>query len=69
MQDGEDDVDGLGKGARGRGDFGAGFEVSSGGSSQTLKAGETARYAADAPHRITNISKRPAKGLLVVLYR
>jgi transcriptional regulator with XRE-family HTH domain len=46
-----------------------GFEVSSGGSSQTLKAGETARYAADVPHRITNTSKRPAKGLLVVLYR
>jgi transcriptional regulator with XRE-family HTH domain len=46
-----------------------GFEVASAGSSQTLKAGETARYAADVPHRITNTSKRPAKGLLVVLYR
>jgi hypothetical protein len=46
-----------------------GCEVTSGNSTQTLKAGETARYAADVPHRITNTSKRPAKGLLVVLYR
>jgi XRE family transcriptional regulator, regulator of sulfur utilization len=46
-----------------------GFEVTSGNSTKTLKAGETARYAADVPHRITNTSKRPAKGLLIVLYR
>ena len=49
--------------------FTAGFEVRSGNSLQALKPGETARYPADVPHRITNISKRTAKGLLVVLYR
>jgi len=49
--------------------FSGGFEVASGNSVQTLKPGETARYPADVPHRITNTSKRPAKGLLVVLYR
>jgi XRE family transcriptional regulator, regulator of sulfur utilization len=49
--------------------FTTGFEVRSGNSTQTLKIGETARYPADVPHRITNTSKRAAKGLLVVLYR
>jgi transcriptional regulator with XRE-family HTH domain len=49
--------------------FTAGFEVASGKSKQTLRAGETARYPADVTHRITNTSKRPAKGLLVVVYR
>ena len=49
--------------------FTPGFEVTSGSSTQALKAGETARYPADVPHRITNSSKRAAKGLLVVLYR
>ncbi|MDB5395639.1 MAG: transcriptional regulator [Rhodospirillales bacterium] len=47
----------------------AGFEVNSGNSTRSLKAGETARYRADLPHRITNISSKRAKGLMVVLYR
>jgi transcriptional regulator with XRE-family HTH domain len=47
----------------------AGFEVTSGNSTQTLKAGDTARYPADVPHRIINTSKRSAKGLMIVLYR
>ncbi len=46
-----------------------GFEVGSGESARTLKAGETARYAADVPHRITNRSAKTARGLLMVLYR
>jgi len=49
--------------------FTPGFEVASGNATQALKVGETARYPADVPHRIVNTSKRPAKGLLVVLYR
>ena len=47
----------------------SGFEVTSGDSTRILKAGETARYAADVPHRITNRSAKTAKGLLMVLYR
>jgi transcriptional regulator with XRE-family HTH domain len=46
-----------------------GFEITSGNTTCTLKAGETARYAADVPHRIANRSARTAKGLMVVLYR
>lgn len=49
--------------------FTPGFEVTSGHSTQTLKVGETARYPADVPHRIANTSKKPARGLMVVLYR
>ena len=46
-----------------------GFEVATGDARQSLKAGETARYPADAAHRISNVSRKPAKGLLVVIYR
>jgi transcriptional regulator with XRE-family HTH domain len=49
--------------------FGSGLEVASGGTARKLRPGETARYAADVPHRITNRLGRTAKGLLVVLYR
>ncbi|ALT77104.1 MAG: XRE family transcriptional regulator [Burkholderiaceae bacterium] len=42
--------------------------VSAGGASQTLSAGETARYAVDGPHAIRNSSKQPAVALLVVLH-
>lgn len=38
--------------------------VTSGGSSQEIGAGDTARYAADVPHRIA--SERPARAFLVV---
>ena len=38
-----------------------------GGEDFRLSAGETARYAGDVPHRITNIGKRPAKALMVNL--
>ena len=47
----------------------SGFEVTSGTSTQTLRAGETARYPADVPHRIANTSRKSAKGLMVVRYR
>lgn len=47
----------------------AGFEIRSGDSSQSLGVGETARYPADVPHKIANVSDQDAKGLLVVLYR
>lgn len=46
-----------------------GFEVTSGKATRTLKMGETARYPADVPHRIANGSTKPAKGMLIVLYR
>jgi transcriptional regulator with XRE-family HTH domain len=49
--------------------FTNGFELASGEASQTLKAGETARYPADVAHRISNVSRKPARGLLVVLHR
>ena len=44
-----------------------GFLVTSGGASNALKNGETARYPADVTHAITNVSNKPARGLLVVL--
>lgn len=47
----------------------AGLQVTSGGATLNLKPGETARYAADVAHRISNVSHRPAKGLMVLLYR
>lgn len=47
----------------------AGLEIGSGDAVRSLKAGETARYPADIPHRITNRSAKAAKGLLIVLYR
>ena len=49
--------------------FTNGFEVATGDARQSLKAGETARYPADVAHRISNLSRKSAKGLLVVLYR
>ncbi len=45
------------------------IEVTCDGASSVLEPGETARYPADVPHRITNISSRPARALLVNLYR
>ncbi len=45
-----------------------GLEVTSGSSTRTLLAGETARYPADVPHRIANTAVESAKGLLVVVY-
>lgn len=44
-----------------------GFEITSGDTVRSLKIGETARYAADVPHKIANVGKRSAKGLLVVV--
>jgi transcriptional regulator with XRE-family HTH domain len=49
--------------------FTPGFEIRSANARRLLKSGETARYPADVPHRITNVSARRAKGLMVVLYR
>lgn len=43
------------------------FEIVSDDTTRTIKAGETARYAADVDHQIANPGKRPAKGLLVVV--
>ncbi len=44
------------------------FDVASGASVRSLKAGETARYPADVPHSIANTSGRKAKGLMIVLF-
>jgi XRE family transcriptional regulator, regulator of sulfur utilization len=44
------------------------LEVSSGGDTQRLSAGEVARYAADVPHRIANASPAAARALLVLIY-
>jgi XRE family transcriptional regulator, regulator of sulfur utilization len=49
--------------------FTTGFEITSGDATRALKAGETARYPADVPHRIVNRSSKPARGLMVLLYR
>ena len=46
-----------------------GLHVSSGAETAILQAGETARYRADVHHTIANRSKRPARGLLVVIYQ
>ncbi|KAA0972097.1 helix-turn-helix domain-containing protein [Aureimonas fodinaquatilis] len=46
-----------------------GFEIVSGDQSCTINAGETARYRADVPHRITNRSTKVARGLMVLHYR
>jgi len=43
-------------------------DVNAAGCTQTLKPGETARYAADGPHAIRNSSAQPAIALLVVLH-
>jgi transcriptional regulator with XRE-family HTH domain len=44
------------------------LEVRAGAESARLRAGETARYAADVPHRIHNPGKASAQALLVVLH-
>lgn len=44
------------------------FEISSGGTTRRLGAGETARYPADVAHRIANVGAVAARGLLMVLY-
>jgi transcriptional regulator with XRE-family HTH domain len=44
------------------------LEVCSGEAKQRLKAGETARYAADRPHSIRHQGKAPASAWLVVLH-
>ena len=46
-----------------------GFEITSGNATRSLKIGETARYPADVPHRIRNVLSKPAKGLMILLYR
>jgi transcriptional regulator with XRE-family HTH domain len=44
------------------------LEVHAGGEQTRLRAGETARYAVDVPHRIANPGKAAAQALLVVLH-
>jgi transcriptional regulator with XRE-family HTH domain len=44
------------------------LEVVSGDERQRLKAGETARYAADCPHAIRNLGKGEASAWLVVVH-
>lgn len=48
--------------------LGGSLEVSACSVAQRIKAGETARYAADTPHAIRNPSKTLAHALLVVLH-
>ena len=45
-----------------------GFEVTSGGTTRVLQAGETARYKADIAHSIANRADSIARGLLVLLH-
>ena len=45
-----------------------GFEITSGSVTRTLDINETARYAADVPHRIVNRSKETIRGLMILLY-
>lgn len=47
----------------------SGLEVTSGGASRMLEAGETARYKADIPHAIRNAGGETARALMVLLYR
>ena len=44
------------------------FEVRSGDTRSRLGAGETARYAVDVPHAISNVGKQVARALLVVVH-
>ena len=44
------------------------LEVGAGSETTRLRAGETARYAVDVPHRIHNPGKTTAQALLVVLH-
>lgn len=46
-----------------------GFTVTSGKTDAVLKSGETARYPVDVDHAIINRAKKPARGLLVLLYQ
>jgi transcriptional regulator with XRE-family HTH domain len=45
------------------------LEVEAAGVTRRVKAGDTARYAADAPHAIRNAGKGEAKALLIVIHR
>ncbi len=45
------------------------LEVEAAGVTRRIKAGDTARYAADAPHAIRNVGKGEAKALLIVIHR
>lgn len=44
------------------------LEVTAGGAEQTVKTGETARYAVDGVHAIRNKGKQAASALLVVIH-
>jgi len=44
------------------------IEVDASGSTRRLKAGETARYAADEAHAVRNVGRAEAKALLVVIH-
>jgi transcriptional regulator with XRE-family HTH domain len=44
------------------------IEVDASGATRRLKAGETARYAADESHAIRNVGRADAKALLVVIH-
>ncbi|MBN3723615.1 helix-turn-helix domain-containing protein [Burkholderia sp. Ac-20379] len=44
-------------------------EIEAGSHARRLKTGETARYAADAPHAIRNAGRGEAKALLIVIHR
>jgi transcriptional regulator with XRE-family HTH domain len=44
------------------------IEVDASGATRRLKAGETARYAADEAHAIRNVGRADAKALLVVIH-
>ena len=46
-----------------------GLSVTSGGVTRPLALGETARYKADIPHAIDNLSDAPARALMVLHYR
>ena len=48
--------------------LGGALEVTSGGETVKLKAGETARYAVDVPHAIRNPGRTAASGVLVVMH-
>jgi len=43
------------------------FEIESGDGCGRIETGDTARYAADVPHAVRNVSEGPARGLLIVL--
>lgn len=45
------------------------LEVTAGGATRVIAAGETARYPADVHHRIRNAGEDGARGLLVLLFR